>query len=927
MQDIELQLAGHITGTVTSQVGGAPIQDVRVTVYQRYDDEGDVWWDQVAGGYTAANGTYDVGGLATGTYRVRFSDESGAYLGEYYDDATSLGTATDVSVTAGSTTGNIDAALSTPGHISGTVTAQVGGAPIEDVWVTVYQRYDDEGDVWWDEIAGGPTAANGTYDVGCLATGTYRVRFSDESGAYLGEYYDDATSLGTATDVSVTAGSTTGNIDAALANAGHISGIVTAQVGGVPIGDVWVSAYQRYDDEGDVWWDEIAGGYTAANGTYDVGGLATGTCRIRFYDYSGAYLGEYYDNATSLGAATDVSVTAGSTTGNIDAALANAGHISGTVTAQVGGAPIEDVWVRAYQRHDEGGDVRWDEVAGGYTAASGTYSVGGLDTGTYRVRFYDESGAYLGEYYDDATSLWTATDVSVTAGSTTGNIDAALGPVVPPDNDDFGNATGISGASGTLEGSNQGATVEPREVRFSHGSSVWYRWVAPTTGLLVVDTLGSDFDTVLVVGQGESASAFTELAFNDDAAGLTSKVQLSVTQGQTYRIAVKGYYGNWGQFFLNWSQPGAAPGSLTGTVSSGGSPLAGVSVAVADKSTVTAANGAYVISDIAPGTYAATFSKTGHITQSPSVTIAAGSATTKDVSLAVAPGSLTGTVSSGGSPLAGVSVAVADKSTVTAANGAYVISDIAPGTYAATFSKTGHITQSPSVTIAAGSATTQHVSLKVPTTLVAGFGSATATHSEVIVGYGKTAVLVGALTDSLGTGLAQKAVVVERYDTVARVWVKYADAVAGTTAGEYRCIVKAYAASRTQLRMSFAGDTASEGSTSAVRTSMPRSYVSTPKAPKTMSRTKYYNVYGYLKPRHTSGTYPVRIYKWKRTSTGKWKSYGYVRAKASKYYSYSKYSAKIRLTSKGTWRLKAVAPKDGSHAASLYSGYDTVYVK
>jgi hypothetical protein len=162
---------------------------------------------------------------------------------------------------------------------------------------------------------------------------------------------------------------------------------------------------------------------------------------------------------------------------------------------------------------------------------------------------------------------------------------------------------------------------------------------------------------------------------------------------------------------------------------------------------------------------------------------------------------------------------------------------------------------------------------------------------------------------------------------VARVWVKYADAVAGTTAGEYRCIVKAYAASRTQLRMSFAGDTASEGSTSAVRTSMPRSYVSTPKAPKTMSRTKYYNVYGYLKPRHTSGTYPVRIYKWKRTSTGKWKSYGYVRAKASKYYSYSKYSAKIRLTSKGTWRLKAVAPKDGSHAASLYSGYDTVYVK
>ena len=43
-----------------------------------------------------------------------------------------------------------------------------------------------------------------------------------------------------------------------------------------------------------------AGTYTASDGTYDVGGLATGTYRVGFRDYSGATAFEYFDNATSV---------------------------------------------------------------------------------------------------------------------------------------------------------------------------------------------------------------------------------------------------------------------------------------------------------------------------------------------------------------------------------------------------------------------------------------------------------------------------------------------------------------------------------------------------------------------------------------------------------------------------------------------------
>ena len=106
-----------------------------------------------------------------------------------------------------------------------------------------------------------------------------------------------------------------------------------------------------------------------------------------------------------------------------------------------------------------------------------------------------------------------------------------------------------------------------------------------------------------------------------------------------------------------------------------------------------------------------------------------------------------------------------------------------------------------------------------------------------------------------------------------------------------------------------------------------RPYVRTPIAPKTMRRTRYYRVYGWLKPRHKAGTYPVRIYKWKKTSSGKWKSYGYVYAKAYNYSSYTKYYRRIRLPYKGKWRLRAYARADSAHLAAWSSGYDYVTVK
>ncbi|HET6351425.1 MAG TPA: hypothetical protein VFG89_04760 [Coriobacteriia bacterium] len=115
--------------------------------------------------------------------------------------------------------------------------------------------------------------------------------------------------------------------------------------------------------------------------------------------------------------------------------------------------------------------------------------------------------------------------------------------------------------------------------------------------------------------------------------------------------------------------------------------------------------------------------------------------------------------------------------------------------------------------------------------------------------------------------------------------------------------------------------------TSNVIVVVPKTSVSTPVAPSSMKKSKYYVVYGTLKPLHTASGYYVRIYKYKKVS-GKWKSYGYVNAKLTRStMTTSKYSVKMRLTSKGSWRLRARAVADSRHADTWSTKYDYVKVK
>ena len=81
-----------------------------------------------------------------------------------------------------------------------------------------------------------------------------------------------------------------------------------------------------------------------------------------------------------------------------------------------------------------------------------------------------------------------------------------------------------------------------------------------------------------------------------------------------------------------------------------------------------------------------------------------------------------------------------------------------------------------------------------------------------------------------------------------------------------------------------------------------------------------------LKPRHAAGTFPVRIYKYRYVS-GKWRSYGYVKAKASDYGTYTRCSCKVKLPSRASGACARLAPADTYHKATWSRGYDYVTVR
>ncbi|MFD0476828.1 S8 family serine peptidase [Nonomuraea thailandensis] len=123
--------------------------------------------------------------------------------------------------------------------------------------------------------------------------------------------------------------------------------------------------------------------------------------------------------------------------------------------------------------------------------------------------------------------------------------------------------------------------------------------------------------------------------------------------------------------------PDEGLGDLSGTVTTGGEPVSGVTVTVAGpmrRTMVTGADGRYAIPRLLAGEYEVSAAKFGHATATAAVTITAGQAATADVPMTVLPtGVVSGTVATAGTPEPNATVEAAGTpvSAVTDASGRY----------------------------------------------------------------------------------------------------------------------------------------------------------------------------------------------------------------------------------------------------------------
>jgi hypothetical protein len=192
----------------------------------------------------------------------------------------------------------------------------------------------------------------------------------------------------------------------------------------------------------------------------------------------------------------------------------------------------------------------------------------------------EQSGRYIG-IMDPTLARGvrkTITDNDVKAMDAFGySIGGTVPPPPPPDpapaNDNFANAVVLQGSSGTVTGTNVSATKETGEPSIAGnpgGKSVWFFWTAPATGTTTIDTVGSDYDTLLGIFNGGAVNVLATACAaceNDDidtpGKVFTSRVTFNAAAGVTYRIAVDGFNdgsgADAGGIQLNWTGPAGTP--------------------------------------------------------------------------------------------------------------------------------------------------------------------------------------------------------------------------------------------------------------------------------------------------------------------------------------------------------------------------------
>jgi hypothetical protein len=382
-------LAGSITGKITA-VGGAPIPHARACVHDVSGSQ------QVTCAQADEEGDYAITAIAPDEYKLYFEEPQGGpeYVVNYWPDKATFDEGVPFQVASGEAI-EANASLVAAGRIEGTLTGE--GEVLASGEICAYKPDGIR-------VACAHVAGESGYRIRDLAPGSYVVEFT--AHGHLPEYSGGVKEFSDATQVTVQAGGAA-SASADLESEPGITGTVTALDTGAPIEGVNVCVEAQGAARG------IGCVTTDEDGKY-IFYLFPGTYRVRFE--LDDYVTQYYDDVVDTADATTVTTTYGSLVHGVDAALEEAGSLTGHVTTTDGRADLGDVIVCALGASSE-------ECVGA-RQQTGAYEFRRLAPGSYKVRFSLER--HFTQYFDDKATEAEAQPVTVTAGHETSGVDATL---------------------------------------------------------------------------------------------------------------------------------------------------------------------------------------------------------------------------------------------------------------------------------------------------------------------------------------------------------------------------------------------------------------------------------------------------------------------------------------------------------------------
>lgn len=198
-----------------------------------------------------------------------------------------------------------------------------------------------------------------------------------------------------------------------------VSGQIRSELADEPIAGAWARfcPLEPFCDT------EGKGVQADENGQYVIDFLTEGSYTVRFNDYSGWHVEEFLNEGMLEG--NDLfTVVAGGVYTEVDMWLSPAAVLTGTVRAELDDSLIESSAVTAC-RSTQTSSYEAARIA--YGQWGGEYRLAGVPPGDYYLRFQDESGLHITEYYSNAFQLAGAIAVTLSAG-TNPPIHASLAP-------------------------------------------------------------------------------------------------------------------------------------------------------------------------------------------------------------------------------------------------------------------------------------------------------------------------------------------------------------------------------------------------------------------------------------------------------------------------------------------------------------------